>query len=122
MTEPVVHDYSGDKPFSVFSESATFVLIDGFSNLTVAESHLKDMMGTYNNCGASGQSEQYWSGYILDSNGMNVFSVELRDGTVTVLNPLEGVDGYHNAIDGVSCPYCHDQGCMYCQPWDQLCM
>lgn len=29
-------------------------------------------------------------------------------------NPFEGIDGYHNAIGGASCPRCHDQGCDQC--------
>ena len=38
------------------------------------------------------------------------------------LNPLEGIDGKHNQIGGSSCPACHDQGCMQCTNWRELCM
>lgn len=36
------------------------------------------------------------------------------------LNPYEGLDGYHNAIGGYSCPNCHDQGCWQCLNQDDL--
>lgn len=36
------------------------------------------------------------------------------------MNPLEGIDGFHNQIGGYSCPNCHDQGCYMCLDASQL--
>ena len=65
MSKMNIHDYAGNKRFKVYSESETFTLIDGFYDIEDAISFAKHMLGSFNNVGSSGQSEQYTTAHVF---------------------------------------------------------